>query len=601
VAAAWLLAWATHGSIDAADWLPAALFVGVLLGSALLSGRAALPTRAAAIATAALVLLAVWAVVTVAWSPAPALARDEGLLVLLYAGAFALTAVTLTRESSRHAAVAVLAAAAGGLAVATALLLRFGSSPVAAFHHGRLYSLPVSYGPAQAAFVLTGVWPGVVLAARRESSTAARAGGLAAAVAAIAIWLMTQTRTDVVAVLAATVVVVTLSPLRRRLVVPALLLVPFAVVGFRPLTAPYTATYDGTGTLPGTIRHAGTVTLWLVFVAALVGALYALVDARFPLAVPSRGAGLGVVAILATAACALAGAVPHPEAFVSRHWAMFKAESQNPGGSSHFTNPGSDRYDFWRVALRDARAHPVSGIGARGFASSYLAQRHSTETPARAHSLPLDVFAEEGLVGLGLLIVALVAAFRGLIRGTRAQSPAATAALGGAAYWLTHAGVDWTWTFPAVGLPFMVLLGIGAGGDGARRISGSRSVASGVLALAVAVVAFVPPWLSARLTAHALSAPAVAGSDLRWARRLDPLSTRPDVAAYALARTPAARVHALFAALKREPRSVGLRMVLANELLADHDGALARTILLQAQHLDPTEPAIETALRRARR
>jgi hypothetical protein len=65
-----------------------------------------------------------------------------------------------------------------------------------------------------------------------------------------------------------------------------------------------------------------------------------------------------------------------------------------------------------------------------------------------AHSLYLETLAELGLVGLGLLALALapplLAAFRG------ASGGAGAAAAGGYVAFLFHAGVDWDWEMPAV-------------------------------------------------------------------------------------------------------------------------------------------------------
>ena len=58
---------------------------------------------------------------------------------------------------------------------------------------------------------------------------------------------------------------------------------------------------------------------------------------------------------------------------------------RNETTSTHLLTLGSNRYDFWRVAIHQFREHPVGGIGARGFRVAYLGARRSPETPARAH------------------------------------------------------------------------------------------------------------------------------------------------------------------------------------------------------------------------
>src|SRR5712691_9900916 len=71
-----VLAW-RRGSIAAADWLPWAVLGALVLATVLLSGTAVRPTRVALAGLAGLVGLAVWATISLAWSPEPQLARDE--------------------------------------------------------------------------------------------------------------------------------------------------------------------------------------------------------------------------------------------------------------------------------------------------------------------------------------------------------------------------------------------------------------------------------------------------------------------------------------------------------------------------------------------
>src|SRR5205823_133840 len=87
--------------------------------------------------------------------------------------------------------------------------------------------------------------------------------------------------------------------------------------------------------------------------------------------------------------------------------------------------------------------HPLAGIGSRGFGPAYLQNRHSPDTPARAHSVELDALSELGVVGFALLLLAIVPVFVPVVARMRACDPAATAAFAGGAYWLVHASVDW--------------------------------------------------------------------------------------------------------------------------------------------------------------
>src|SRR5262245_64174111 len=89
-----VLAWTETGSIDARDWLLYAILASLLLAVVLAVGVAVVPPRAALVGLGALLLLALWQAISVAWSPLPSLARDEALLTLFYADAFAVAMLT---------------------------------------------------------------------------------------------------------------------------------------------------------------------------------------------------------------------------------------------------------------------------------------------------------------------------------------------------------------------------------------------------------------------------------------------------------------------------------------------------------------------------
>ena len=94
VGCAWAMAWVEHGSIDAGDWLGYAALGALVLTTILFSGAASRPGRRALIGLGFLVALACWAALSSLWSPVPSLARDEALLTLFYAIAFAIPLLT---------------------------------------------------------------------------------------------------------------------------------------------------------------------------------------------------------------------------------------------------------------------------------------------------------------------------------------------------------------------------------------------------------------------------------------------------------------------------------------------------------------------------
>jgi O-antigen ligase len=240
-------------------------------------------------------------------------------------------------------------------------------------------------------------------------------------------------------------------------------------------------------------------------------------------------------------------------------------------------------------------------VGARGFGPTYLQKGRSVETPARAHSLFFEVLGEDGLVGFLLLLGALGLPLAVVARRARSGDVVAVAALGAGVYWLTHAAVDWNWTVPAAGIPFFLLLGVGAGSDAEERpLARAAALAGAIASLVVAVFAFAPVWVSAKLTDRALDHPDSAASALRWAKRLDPLSTDPYVVQSALATTKAGAIEPLRNAVSKEPEVSSLHYLLGLAYLDAGQAAAARRELGRAHELAPRDPLVEQALERAR-
>ena len=585
-AAAWALAWIETGSIEAADWLPYALLAGLLAAVALATGAAPRLRPAERLTMGALLALGGWEGLSLTWSAVPSLARDEALLTLFYAIALLVPLLTLRTSADRLYACGAVALAAGLLAVGAGIVLRFGSEQSDHFYSGRL-SFPISYPNAQAATFLIGFWPAIVVAAQRGRSVVVRALALAAAAAIASGWLTAQSKGGVAAIAVSAAVLFALSPLRLRLLPPTLIAVLLTAAAYRPLTAPF-RTYSVSD-----VQGAGSAILLLAALGAVLGIVYALADRRLELGpggVRAAGvAALGLFAVGAVVAVALFFARVYHSGWFGDQWRAFKNAPTATEASSHLLQLGSYRYDIWRVALHEFGDHPFAGIGSRGFGPAYLQLRRSPDTPARAHSVELDALSELGVVGFALLVLALVPPLVPVVTRMRARDPAATAAFAGAAYWLVHASVDWIWTVPACGLPFFLLLG--AGGAGGDRLPFWRraSVPAAILLVVVSVAAFVPPWLSARLTSR---------GQVRWAKRLDPLSVDPYLEQAGSAASPRAAARTLAQAVRKEPRVVELRYDLGLAYARAREFRRARAELLKARRLDPREPTIAEALKR---
>lgn len=583
-----VVTWREQGSIAGPDWLPLAILIALVVATvAAAAGRR--PPRPIVAGSAALALLAAWTAGSIAWSPSPSGARDEALLVALYAVVLLLPGLTLAGERQRRAAAAVVTAGIAVLGGAAALDVATSGSPLGLFFGGRL-DFPVSYVNGCSALFVLAVWPAVALAARRRARLAGRSAAVAAAALCLSLAVAAQSKGTVVGLVVSAALVLGLSPLRLRLLPPLLAAVVPAAAFAAPLTEPYR---DPTA---AAAHGVGADALVAAAAAALLGAAYAAVDARIELSGRARVAVGRAVAALAVAGAvgavaAFFAVTPHPGAWLGAKWGAFK-HPETSGGATHLTSLGSNRYDFWRVALDEAGAHPLRGIGGRGFYASYLQHGRSPETPLRSHSLYLDTLAEEGVPGLVLLLLAIGVPLAAAARRLRRTS--AVAAFGAATYLFAHAAVDWLWTIPVVGVPAVLFLGIGAVGDRAGRLPKRGSLTVAVVAVLLAVLAFAPPWVAYHYVTAAYTA-SDPTADLARARQLDPLSLDPDWAEWRLATTPAGKIAALERAWRAEPDDVTVVYQLGLALEQAGRVRAARSAFAQAERLYPRSAVIRAA------
>jgi O-antigen ligase len=128
-------------------------------------------------------------------------------------------------------------------------------------------------------------------------------------------------------------------------------------------------------------------------------------------------------------------------------------------GASRYVTLQSNRFAYWRVALRAFSDEPLRGVGAGGWAVWWLRYRPVAKGAQDAHSLPLQTLAELGLIGAALLL----AVFAGIGLAARAAYRAAPALAAGSiaalVVYIAHAPLDWDWQMPAVTLIAIVLAG----------------------------------------------------------------------------------------------------------------------------------------------
>ena len=204
--------------------------------------------------------------------------------------------------------------------------------------------------------------------------------------------------------------------------------------------------------------------------------LYALADRRLDLPVRMRKAAtIGVVAVsvvaLAVGAWQAERRIDSHSGFVREKWAdLQEVAGRRDRAAAISSTSARNRYDFWRASLVGFEEHPIAGIGGRGFGPWYLQHGRSYETPARAHSLPLDVLLETGLIGfLPSPPPSPRSSSASSGAGTRLGVPRRSAPLPFSRF--TPRG-DWVWTFPAVGLPVFALVGLALASDDGVAVVG---------------------------------------------------------------------------------------------------------------------------------
>ena len=420
---------------------------------------------------------------------------------------------------------------------------------------------------------------------------------------------MTQSKGGGVALAVSAVVVFAVSPARLRLLVPTAARGRAGRGRLRPLTAPFLER----GARLSPTRAAGGGTLLVLTVAGRGRRRRA---TRCWTGGSSSGPGCG-----ARSACSSSPpwsasrssplrlpSSPRrsPGRYVGDRWRAFKHAPDDESGSSHLLSLGSNRYDFWRVALKEFREHPRRRhrrARLRASRTCRAPQRRDPGPRALARARRAERARHRRLRSCSSpALVPLLADL--LPRRTSARTRARPRPSAAAAYWLVHASGDWIWTFPAVGLPFFLLLGIGgcrgrtagrcAGAVAAgRRGCGRRGGARLRAALAVGA-------------AHRARA-----RGLRRRRRRPAWATPPRPALgralrrprQHIARTPAAAIPPLRRPRSKEPR-VGRACATSSALAylrAGRDRRGTRASCAPATRARPGRRPIDRARRQTRR
>jgi hypothetical protein len=255
--------------------------------------------------------------------------------------------------------------------------------------------------------------------------------------------------------------------------------------------------------------------------------------------------------------------------------ALTSPSSKTPGGPSRLTTASSSRGRYWREAGSVFADHTIGGTGAGTFGVARLRYRNSELVSQHAHGYVVQTMADLGVVGLVAIALVALAWLAAAARATgilprRARRPwdaervgLTALALSALVYGL-HSALDWTWFVPGPTAMAVAVAGYVAG----RALLGARprpaeteprqigalpryafAAAAFIAALACAWAVWQPQRSQAEAS-HALDLLdgrhfAESASAADHARRIDPLSPSPLLAAALVADTRGNRDAAL--------------------------------------------------------
>jgi O-Antigen ligase len=426
------------------------LVVWALVALAAVTAPRLLPgRRAGRIALAGLALFAAWTLLSATWAPIVGDAYHRGQLAVVYAGALIAAASLL---HGRRALRAVEPAVVGG----ALLVVGYGISErlvpgLLHFQHsisaqGRLEQ-PLTYWNAMGELAAIGL---VVSLRVAGDGTRQRSLRLAATAAAAPLGMglyISFSRGALFACAAGIATLVVVAPGREQLRVGGVAL-GAAVLGALAVSPWHSVTSLAGST--ATRERQGAITLALLAVimaAAVLAARWLLsTEAPGPLRLPRRAPWAALALICAGLALAIVVGA--------------KESSTRPlsGGATRLTTLQSNRYAYWRVAMRAFGDEPIRGVGAGGWSVYWLRYRPFGEFAQDAHSLPLQTLAELGLVG-AVLLATFLGGLGFAARAAHHSVPALAAGpIAGFVTYIAHAPLDWDWEMPALTL-FALLLG----------------------------------------------------------------------------------------------------------------------------------------------
>ena len=340
--------------------------------------------------------LAAWTLLSAFWSATPSTAVEDALRVFLYLGVFVAGLWTVHLLGRRMLlALAPVAAAGAIVAVVATFVLLTGDDYQAYLHPDSTLRLPIGYRNANAAFFLICCWPLLVLAAQSALRWELRVLSVGATTVLLDLVVLSQSRGSLPAAAFALLAYVAFSPHRLRAgVVAALAVLP--VLSVLPALLDVFQHGEADAASVDVLRDAGR--------AMVLSGLFSMILATLALRVvdPNLSLGREQVQRISRVAAALAVVV------VIAGLGVFVAERGGPvefvdqrvseferGGDPDFSqegqrfgaNIGSNRRDFWRVALAK-RGRLAAGWERRRLLFRRLSARARQRRDARGSPQP---------------------------------------------------------------------------------------------------------------------------------------------------------------------------------------------------------------------
>lgn len=453
------LATTSQGAFAISRWAPLALFaLALLIGAVLAPGRRRLPASPAIrIGLAGIWGLAAWSMLSMLWAQSSADAFQAGNRMVLYAAFATLPfALPLPRRTLAAAGWAI-AAAIGAIALYVLVRLLIDGSPL--FLAGRLNG-PVNYRNATALLFALPVWSFIVAAAGRGYRRPVRAAALSLAVMCLGLAFLTQSRGILLGLAAGGCVALACGPDRvRRAWIGALALGVVALAS--PwLLRPFHAFDGGRGTVDAhQIKVAAMGLAVASLVAFSVGMMVALFDTGLrvgsaPMRHVRRAARLALACGVIGWVAVVGVSVGNPATYLHQKWNQFRSLQSSTPTTTRLLTVGGQRYDLWRVALKEFDMAPVIGVGADNYSFDYYRYRATNRNLNDPHSLVFALLSENGAVGvilfclfLGGIAAVMRGGWRTLSLGERrhAIGPATAGAV-----LLGQSTVDWIWLIPGL-------------------------------------------------------------------------------------------------------------------------------------------------------